>query len=111
MSKVPVYLLTYFLSVHQAEPVNKIHLTVLGVFCISLLLVLFLLGRWEGGGREGGREGGGEGREGRVISFIILLHPTAFHRFPPIEKLPSSSGYFERHQEPHSLPDFAQSTR
>ena len=60
---------------------------------------------------EGGREEG-RGGEGGEISFIILLHPTAFHRFfPPIEKLPSSSGYFERHQEPHSLPDFAQSTR
>ena len=74
MSKVPVYLLTYFLSVHQAEPVNKIHLTVLGVFCISFLLVLFLLVK-VGGWREGGRREGGE------ISFIILLHPTAFHRY------------------------------
>ena len=58
MSKVPVYLLTYFLSVHQAEPVNKIHLTVLGVFCISLLLVLFWLvkvGGWRGGEGRGGR--------------------------------------------------------
>ena len=32
------------------------------------------------GGREGGREEG-RGGEGGEISFIILLHPTAFHRF------------------------------
>ena len=35
----------------------------------------------EGGRVEGGREEG-RGGEGGEISFIILLHPTAFHRFP-----------------------------
>ena len=77
MSNVPVYLLTYFLSVHQAEPVNKIHLTVLGVFCISLLLVLFLLVK-VGGWREGGRRGGEGGRGD------FFYHTAAPNCFPSI---------------------------
>ena len=53
----------------------------------------------------------GEGREEGIFLLSYCCTQLLSIVFPPTEELPSSSGDFERHQEPHSLPDFAQSTR
>ena len=90
MSKVPLYLLTHFFSVHHAEPFNKVHLNAVVGFCISLVLFLvsyyrkFLLSS---------------------LSAQLFLATSFSHR------VSSTSLFFcpERHPRPHQpLPYFAE---